>query len=77
MNFNILKIISKIHKQIVKKHPYLILTQEIHLWPSTYMQDKREIPVIVNEKIVIKCENFRTLGGGTSLEMALGNRRMN
>ena len=41
------------------------------------MQDKREIPAIVNKKIVIKCQNFHTLGGGTSLLMALGNRRMN
>ena len=35
----------------------------------------REIPAIVNEKIVIKCCNFQTLGGGTSLLMALGNKR--
>ena len=28
------------------------------------MQDKREIPAIVNEKIGIKCSNFHTLGGG-------------
>ena len=28
------------------------------------MQDKREIPLIVTEKIVIKCLNFHTLDGG-------------
>ena len=39
------------------------------------MQGKREIPVIVNEKIVIKCWKFQTLGWGTSLLMTLGNRR--
>ena len=26
-----------------------------YLWPSTYTQDKREIPSIVYEKNVIKC----------------------
>ena len=30
----------------------------IYLWPSTYMQDKREIPAIVNEKIVISVKIF-------------------
>ena len=35
------------------------------------MQDKREIPSIVNEKTVIKCCNFHTLGGSTPLVMAL------
>ena len=35
------------------------------------MQDMREIPAIVNEEIVIKCFNFHTFGGGTSLVMAL------
>ena len=39
---------------IIKKDPRLILTQGNYLWPSTYTQDKREIPEIVNEKIVIK-----------------------
>ena len=29
--------------------------KRIYLWPSTYMQDMREIPAIVTEKIVIKC----------------------
>ena len=38
------------------------------------MQDTR-IYAIVNEKIVIKCRNFHTFGGGTSLVMALANRR--
>ena len=28
--------------------------KRIYLWPSTYMQDMREIPAIVTEKIVIK-----------------------
>ena len=27
------------------------------------MEDKREIPSIVNEKIVIKCSNFHILSG--------------
>ena len=54
MNFTAFKIILKIHKNIIKKDPGLI-HKGIYLWPSTYMQDKREIPVIVNEKIVIKC----------------------
>ena len=39
------------------------------------MQHKREIPEIVNKNIVIKFCNFHTLGGGTSLVMALGNRK--
>ena len=39
------------------------------------MQDMGEISAIVNEKIVIKCRNFQTLGGGTSLPMALGNKQ--
>ena len=41
------------------------------------MQDKRKIPVIVNEKLVIKCLNFHFLRGGASLVIPLGNRRMN
>ena len=40
---------------IMKKDPILILTQGIYLWPSTYVQDMREIPAIITEKIVIKC----------------------
>ena len=39
------------------------------------MQDKREIPAIVTEKIVIKCCYFPTLDRGTSLAMALRNRQ--
>ena len=39
------------------------------------MQDMREIPAIVNEKIVIKFVNFHTFGGGTSVVMSLANRR--
>ena len=35
------------------------------------MQDMREIPAIVTEKIVIKCRNFHSFGGGTSLVMAV------
>ena len=39
------------------------------------MQEMREIPAIVTEKIVIKISNFHTFGGGTSLVMSLANRR--
>ena len=39
------------------------------------MQDMREIPAIVTEKIVIKSSNFHTFGGGTPLVMSLENRR--
>ena len=35
------------------------------------MQDMRDIPAIVNENIVIKCCNFHSFGGGTSLIIAL------
>ena len=49
MNFNALKIIKKIQIQVSYSH------KRIYLWPSTYMQDMREIPAIVTEKIVIKC----------------------
>ena len=51
MNFNALKFILKIHKKIIKKDPS---HKGIYLGPSTYMQDMREIPAIVNEQIVIK-----------------------
>ena len=51
IDINALKIILKIHKKIIKRDPGLILTQGIYLWPSTHVQDKREIPAIVNEKI--------------------------
>ena len=37
------------------KNAALYSHKVIYLWPSTYMQDKREIPSIVNEKIEIKC----------------------
>ena len=36
----------------------------IYLWPCTYMQYKREIPEIVNDKIVIKCWYVQTFGRG-------------
>ena len=52
-DFNALKIILKIHEKIILKDPALILTQGNLLWPSTYLSNKREIPEIVNEKIVI------------------------
>ena len=39
------------------------------------MQDMREIPAIVTEKIVIKCLNFHTFGGGTPLVMSLANKQ--
>ena len=53
INFKVLKIILKIHKKIIKKDPGLTLTQGNLL--VTYVQDIREIPAIVTEKIVIKC----------------------
>ena len=43
---------------------------------STTMQDKREIPAIVNEKIVLMCLKFHTFGGSTLLQATLGNRRI-
>ena len=57
MNLNALKIIKKIYLKKSKTDPGLILTQEnLPLaTSSTYMQDMREIPAIVTEKIVIKC----------------------
>ena len=48
MNFNALKIIKKRQIQVSYSH------KRIYLWSSTYMQDMREIPAIVTEKIVIK-----------------------
>ena len=54
MNFNALKMILKIHKKIIKKDPGLI-HKGIYLRPSTYVQHMREIPPIVNDKIVMKC----------------------
>ena len=59
--------------KISKKDPDLI-QKGIYLWTSTYVQHKRQISSIVNEKIMIQCCNFHTLGGGISLVMALGNR---
>ena len=50
MNFNALKIIFKKVRQIQVSYSH----KRIYLWPSTYMQDMREIPAIVTEKIVIK-----------------------
>ena len=47
------------------------------MWPSIYMQDKRQILPIVNEKVVISVEIFTLWVGGTSLLTALGNRRVN
>ena len=47
---------SKIHKKVIKKDPGNTLSHKgIYLSSSTYMQDEREIPAIVNEKIVIEC----------------------
>ena len=78
MNFNALKLFKnslkkKQFKKIQAKYSHKI----IYWWPSTYMQDMREIPAIVNEEIAIKCGNFHTFGGGISLVMALANRRTN
>ena len=50
MNFNALKFIKKKVRQIQVSYSH----KRIYLWPSTYMQDMREIPAIVTEKIVIK-----------------------
>ena len=55
MNFNALKIFLKFIKKYLRKIQVLYSHKGIFLWPSTYMQDKREIPSIVHEKIVIKC----------------------
>ena len=52
MNFNALKkFIKKKIRQIQVSYSH----KRIYLWPSTYMQDMREILQIVTEKIVIKC----------------------
>ena len=50
MNFNALKIIKKKVRQIQVSYSH----KRIYLWPSTYMQNMRETPAIVTEKIVIK-----------------------
>ena len=55
----------------MKKNPGL-RHKGIYLWLSTYIQDNRQIPSIVNEKIVISVEVW---GGATSLVMALGIAR--
>ena len=67
MNFNALKIILKIHKKKLGKIQAWYSHKGMYLWPSTYMQDMREIPAIVTEKIVIKCCNFHTFVRDTSL----------
>ena len=54
MNFNALKIIKKFIKKKVRQIQVSYSHKRIYLWPSTYMQDMREIPAIVTEKIVIK-----------------------
>ena len=51
MNFNALK---KFIKKKVRQIQISYSHKRIYLWPSTYMQDMREIPAIVTEKIVIK-----------------------
>ena len=51
MNFNALK---KFIKKKVRQIQVSYSHKRIYLWPSTYMQDMREIPAIVTEKIVIK-----------------------
>ena len=55
MNFNALKIIKKIYEKKIRQIQVSYSHKRIYLWPSTYMQDMREIPAIVTEKIVIKC----------------------
>ena len=49
-------LLKKIHKKILKKDPGLILTQR-NLLVAQYMyesKDKREIPAIVNEQVVVE-----------------------
>ena len=77
MNFNALKVISKIDKKKIRMIQSRYSHMGIYLWSCTNMQIKRPIPATVNEKIVIKCLISHTLRGGTSLVMALENRRMN
>ena len=55
MNFNALKIIKKFIKKKLRQIQVSYSHKRIYLWSSTYMQDMREIPSIVTEKIVIKC----------------------
>ena len=49
MNFNALKIIKKFIKRKLRKIQVLYSHKGIYLWSSTYMQNMREIPAIVNE----------------------------
>ena len=72
MNFNALKIIKTFIKKEIRQIQVSFSQKRIYLWPSTYMQDMREIPAIVTEEIVLK---FHTFGGGTPLVMSLANRR--
>ena len=56
MNFNALKNIKKnLFKKKTRQIHVSYSHKRIYLWPSTYMQDMREILQIVTEKIVIKC----------------------
>ena len=55
MNFNALKIIKKNIKKKIRQIQVSYSHKRINLWPSTHMEDMREIPAIVTEKIVIKC----------------------
>ena len=55
MNFNALKNLKKIYLKKVRQIQASYSHKRIYLWPSTYMQDMREILQIVTEKIVIKC----------------------
>ena len=57
MNLNALKLFKKFIKTKLRKIQIYTHTKEstCALWPSTYMQDKRDIPSMVNEKFVIKC----------------------
>ena len=56
---------------------YVTADPKVNLWPSRYMQDMREIPAIVNEKIVTSFEIFILRAGGTLLIMALANGQTN
>ena len=70
INFNALKISSQIHKKNNLERSS----------PGTHTRESISGIVHVcktREKSVIKCRNFHTLGGSTSLVMALGNRQMN
>ena len=75
INFNALKIIKKNYLKKIRQIQVSHSHKRINLWPSTYMQDMREIPAIVTEKIEIKFRTFHTFGGGTSIIMSVANRR--